>query len=146
MSITFPVVSVTCWHLHTYQTCCTHFHINFLYLKHTVMQVHRTLRSHRDRIKKILQWDVDKKGPSKVPAVPDPYLPGSCIAGVCLELLDVLASGTLISAKRGKTEKGLIYTIETKASNSWKSGTGRGRCPSRDGRDRAEQFGNEERQ
>lgn len=57
--------------------------------------------------------------PRKVPAVPDPYLPGSCIAGACLELLDVLASGTLVSAKRGKTEKGLIYTTETKASKKW---------------------------
>lgn len=99
-----------------------------------------------DCIKEILQWDVDKEGPSKVPAVPDPYLLGSCIAGVYLELLDVLASGILISAKRGKTEKGLIYTIETKASNSWKNGTGRECCPSRDERDRAEWFGNQERQ
>ena len=75
-------------------------------------------------------------------AVPDPYLPGSCIAGVCLELLDVWASGTLISVKGGKRAKGFISTIETKASKSWKSGTG-GCCPSRDGKDRTEQFGNE---
>lgn len=77
-------------------------------------------------------------------AVPDAYLPGSCIAGVCLELLDVSASGTLISVKGGKRAKGFISTVETKAPNSWKSGTG-GCCPSRDGRDRAEEFGNEER-
>lgn len=82
-----------------------------------------------------------------MPAVPDPYLLGSGIAGVSLELLDVSANGTLISVKGGKRTKGFISTFETKVSNSWKSGT-RGCCPSRDDhvcRDRAEQFGNEEK-
>lgn len=40
-----------------------------------------------------------------MPAVPDPYLPGSRIAGVRLELLDVSASGTLISVKGGEKAK-----------------------------------------
>lgn len=104
---------------------------NFAFIYHTAL-------------KKIFQKNVDEKSPSKMLAIPDPYLPGSCIAGVCLELPDVLANGTLISVMRGKRAKWFINTIETKASNSWKSGTG-GCCPSRDGRDRAEQFGSEER-
>lgn len=124
-----------------------HLPINFLYLKHTVTQVCITLHLYilmHSLHEKSFQQDVDKKGLSKAPAIPDSYLPGSCIAGVCLELLDVSASGTLISVKERKRAKGFISIVETKASDSWKSGTGRC-CPSRDGPDRAEQLGNEAR-
>lgn len=62
-----------------------------------------------------LQWEADKKYPSKVPALTDPYLLGSCIAGASLELLDVSASETSISIKEGKRVKGVTSTAETQS-------------------------------
>lgn len=73
---------------------------------------------------KSFQRDVAKKGLSEAPAIPDSYLPGSCIAGVCLELLDVSASGTLISAKGRKRAKGFISIVETKPRILGKAGLG----------------------
>lgn len=117
--IIFPAVSVI-WEISIYicTQLVTHISILISYLKHITMQACIILHLYTPQHYKSFQQDVDKKSPSKVQAIPDPYLLGSCIAGVFLELLYTLVNGTLISVKGEKRAKGFINTIETKASNS----------------------------
>lgn len=92
-----------------------------------------------------LQWEANKKHPSKVHAVADPYLLGSCIAGESLELLDVSASETSVSVKEGKRVKGVTSTAETQSFKFLEKWDWKTISKQRWERERADQLGNEKR-